>query len=217
MKSKKYVYDDDKANLKAILDLLPKNFNQDYFISEVKRIAQDLRRMEHDQNDNANPNKKQIRPDSLKKMIKKTIPGRAKKLLESLEQLPDIGKDKLNVQDKIKHPHDDDQYTSPHPDPFTTIVQVNISKLIENCTTAYSGKNQGFRNPYNTQDAFIAIAFLHSGGKLTSSEKGIFHNILYHFRVYCNVKEYNPDHVSSTHIKRIMDELGIDNVPAKEL
>lgn len=195
----------DEILLNDLKRVLPKYFDAVYFIEEVELIAQQIRRMELKQ-DSSDPRRKLVRPDKQKRLVKETLKNKAYRLLETLRELPDDCAMRIDHQCIKKEAEQNKKYTIDPRTGFTKAALEITKQLVDYCDGAYEHNNQGWRNPYKTQEAFVAHAYEKSRGIITTSENGDFSRALQAFRAYCQVEGYDPSTVSASHISRVMKE-----------
>jgi hypothetical protein len=196
----------DEILLNDLKRVLPKKFDDVYFIEEVELIAQQIRRMELKQ-ESSDPRRKLIRPDLQKKLVKGTLRNKAYRLLETLRELPDDCAMRIDRQCMVKEAEQNEKYNIDSRVGFTKAALEVTKQLVDYCDQAYEHNNQGWRNPYKTQEAFIAHAYEKSRGTISVSVNGNFSRVLQAFRAYCQVKDYDPSTVNASHISRVMNEL----------
>lgn len=196
----------DEILLNDLKRVLPQDFDDVYFIGIVGLVAQQIRRMELKQN-SSDPRRKLARPDLQKKLVKGTLRNKAYRLLETLRELPDDCTMRIDHQCIEKGAEQNEKYTIDPRVGFTKAALEVTKQLVDYCDQAYEHNNPGWREPYKTQEAFIALAYEKSRGMITISVNGNFSRVLQAFRAYCQVKDYDPSTVSASHISRVMKEL----------
>jgi len=196
----------DEEYLEKLVGVLPKkNFDEVFFIQEVILAAQDVRKLELNQ-EIRDPRKKVIRPDRQKTYVKDTLRNQAYSLYKILRTLPDDCAMRIDNQHQLSG-HIHDGYEILPRSGFTEVAMDIVHQLIDYCDKSYEFNNQGWRNLQKTQESRIALAWEMSGGKLTTSVDSSFFYALCNFRNYCQVPGYDEEKVSSTEINRIINQL----------
>ena len=122
----------DESHLKDLKRVLPKNFDDIYFIEKVELIAQQIRKMESRQNQ-SNPHHKLVRPDLQKKLVKKTLRNRAYRLFDTLRELPDDCAMHIDHQCIVKEAEQNEIYTIDPRIGFTKAALEITKQLVDYC------------------------------------------------------------------------------------
>ena len=198
----------DAHYLEMLIDDLPDEFDEVRFIEAAKKIAQSIRKFESRRANGIPSNEKLLNPEQQKRLLKTKLPKEAQKLHELLLSLPDEIKTRIDWQYLYNQDTDDDRFLLIDWPSFTEVVTDLVNQLNQCCENAYNEHNQGWRNPYKTQEAFLALEFRKASGKeIKTSKNDAFFYVLKAFINYCQVSDYKAVSVDETRILRILRQV----------